>query len=123
MGAASPQNCTRAFEAALIARDMDAALALLTDDVVFFYSNGTTLAGKTAFAETMRANWSRVTDYRYESGGERWLTESVVVYGFKWSGVAGGNSVSGSGRATRVFRREADGWRVVHEHLSAGSGP
>jgi ketosteroid isomerase-like protein len=125
MAARSPQDCDAAFAAALIARDMDAALALLTVDVVFFYSNGTTLAGKDAFAATMRANWSRVTDYKYETHDVLWLMRSdsaaAVIYGFRWSGVAGGNAVSGSGRATRLLRRESDGWRVAHEHLSQGT--
>jgi ketosteroid isomerase-like protein len=43
-----------------------------------------------------------------------------VIYTFSWSGVAGGQEVSGHGRGTRLFRREADGWRIAHEHLSTG---
>lgn len=121
----------KAFVAAMIARDMPAALALLTDDVVFFYSNGTTLRGKDAFATTMTANWKLVGDYKYTTEAANWLAQSdtgaAVIYGFSWSGIAGGNAVSGSGRGTRIFRREPArwlrrslGWRIAHEHLSQG---
>jgi len=56
MTAASPQSCMTDFTAALVGRDIGSALALLTDDVVFFYSNGTTIRGKDAFAAAMTAN-------------------------------------------------------------------
>ena len=46
MSAATPQACLTAFVDAMIRRDMPAALALLTDDVVFFYSNGSAIWGK-----------------------------------------------------------------------------
>jgi uncharacterized protein (TIGR02246 family) len=125
MAAGSPQDCMTAFEKALVSRDIDAALSLMTDDVVFFYSNGSALAGKKAFADLMTASWKLVANYRYDANNLTWLarsdTAAVVVYAFAWSGVAGGNEVSASGRATRIFRREADGWRVAHEHLSQGS--
>jgi ketosteroid isomerase-like protein len=124
MPASSPQACTADFTAALIRRDMDAALALLADDVVFFYSNGTALLGKDAFAATMSANWKVVEDYDYASLDSTWIADSdaaaAVLYRFAWSGVAGGQKVSGSGRGTRVFRKTAAGWLIAHEHLSAG---
>jgi ketosteroid isomerase-like protein len=113
-----------AFTEALIRRDLDAALGLLADDVVFFYSNGTALWGKDAFAAVMTANWKLVSDYKYTTVDSKWLAETdaaaAVVYAFSWSGVAGGNAVSGGGRGTRVFRKERTGWRIAHEHLSAG---
>jgi ketosteroid isomerase-like protein len=45
------------FVDSMIRRDLEAALSLLTDDVAFFYSNGSALWGKEAFAATMTANW------------------------------------------------------------------
>ena len=120
-----------AFTQALIARDIAAALALVTDDVVFFYSNGTVLRGKEAFAATMTANWKLVSEYQYTTVDLAWTAQSdtaaAVIYSFSWSGMANGNAVSGSGRGTRVLRREPvrwlrrrPGWRIAHEHLSNG---
>ncbi|HEX4302771.1 MAG TPA: DUF4440 domain-containing protein [Rhizomicrobium sp.] len=121
--ATTPQACMTEFVAAMIARDMPTALSLMTDDVVFFYSNGTVLRGKDAFAATMTANWKLVSDYKYATVEANWLAQSdtaaAVIYSFSWSGVAGGNPVSGGGRGTRIFRRE-QGWRIAHEHLSNG---
>jgi ketosteroid isomerase-like protein len=124
MPAASPQACTADFTAALLRRDMAAALALLADDVVLFYSNGAEIRGKDAFASTMRANWALVEDYRYSTLDPVWIAESdtvaVTIYGFAWSGVARGQQVSGAGRGTRVLHNTPTGWLVAHEHLSQG---
>jgi ketosteroid isomerase-like protein len=124
MLAISPQACTADFTAALIRRDMSSALALLAEDVVFFYSNGTAILGKDAFSATMTANWKMVEDYRYSTLDQVWIAQSdsaaAVVYGFTWSGVARGEKVSGGGRGTRVFRKSPSGWLIAHEHLSPG---
>lgn len=42
---------------------MDAVLALLTDDVIFFYSNGSAIVGEDAFSKQMTASWKIVEDY------------------------------------------------------------
>jgi ketosteroid isomerase-like protein len=122
--ASSPQACLEAFIDAMVRRDMDAALALMTDDVALFYSNGSSLWGKAAFAAAMTATWKLVENYRYTTLDALWPVQSddaaAVVYAFAWSGVAGGREVGGGGRGTRVFRREPDGWRLAHEHLSTG---
>ena len=125
MPAESPQTRGSDFTAALIRRDIGAALALLTDDVVFLYSNGTAIRGKDAFAAVMTASWKLVENYRYSTLESTWVAQSdtaaAVIYGFAWSGVVRGGAVSGGGRGTRVFRRVADaGWLIAHEHLSAG---
>jgi ketosteroid isomerase-like protein len=124
MSAASPQECMAAFVAALIRRDIGAALDLLTDDVALFYSNGSSLWGKEAFATAITASSKLVDHYNYTTNEVVWLAQSdsaaAVIYIFSWSGVAGGKDVGGGGRGTRVFRRDARGWRIAHEHLSAG---
>src|ERR1700761_4318971 len=123
-GAPSPKACMAALIDALVRRDIDAALALLTDDITFFYSNGTALWGKDAFANTMTANWKLVSDYKYSTLDSIWLAEAdtaaAVIYNFSWTGVAGGNTVGATGRGTRLFRKERDGWRLAHEHLTTG---
>jgi ketosteroid isomerase-like protein len=119
-----------AFVDAMIRRDMPAALALLTDDVALFYSNGTAFWGKEQFATVMTANWKVVDNYKYTTVDAKWLAQSdtvaAVIYTFSWSGTANGQDVSGGGRGTRVFRKERSGifrrsWLIAHEHLSAGA--
>ncbi len=108
----------------MIRRDMDAALSLLRNDVVFFYSNGSVIVGKDAFASLMAANWKMISDYEYSTIDSIWITQSEavasVIYSFAWSGTAGGAKVSGGGRGTRVLSNDGSGWRIAHEHLSAG---
>jgi ketosteroid isomerase-like protein len=129
MSAASPQICTADFTAALIGRDIDAALALLTDDVVFFYSNGTAIRGREAFAAAMTSSWKLIADYQYTTLESAWVSQSeaaaAVIYSFAWSGAVRGQAVSGAGRGTRVFcRAPGAGWLIAHEHLSTGQwGP
>jgi ketosteroid isomerase-like protein len=120
----SPQACMASFVGALIRKDIGPALSLLTDDVVFFYSNGSAFWGKEAFAAAITANWKRIDRYRYTTDDSIWLAQSdtaaAVIYTYSWSGVADGKEISGGGRGTRIFRREPTGWRIAHEHLSAG---
>jgi ketosteroid isomerase-like protein len=124
MPATSPQACTSEFTAALIRRDMSSALALLADNVVFFYSNGSALSGKQAFSAAMNANWAVVADCQYSTLDQVWIAQSdtaaAVIYEFTWSGVARGEKVSGGGRGTRVFSKSPSGWLIAHEHLSTG---
>lgn len=120
----SAEACTAEFTAALIRRDMDAALELLTDDVVFFYSNGSVIKGKAAFASLMTASWKVISDYEYSTVDSIWIdrseTAACIIYSFAWTGTAGGDTVAGGGRGTRVLSNEGSGWRIAHEHLSAG---
>jgi ketosteroid isomerase-like protein len=124
----SPQACAADFTAALIRRDIDSAIALLTDDVVFFYSNGTSVRGKDAFAALMTSSWKLMENYAYSTQDPVWVSQSdaaaAVIYGFAWSGMVRGAEAGGSGRGTRVFRNEPGlGWLIAHEHLSAAASP
>jgi ketosteroid isomerase-like protein len=125
MSANSPEACVADFIDALIRRDMGSALAMLTEDVVFFYSNGTSILGKDAFRSLMTANWKMVEDYRYATLDSNWVVRSdaaaSVIYSFEWSGRARGEQVGGSGRGTRVLANDGSGWRIAHEHLSTGA--
>ena len=125
VSAETPQACTADFTAALIGRDIDTALARLTDGVVFFYSNGSVIRGKGAFAALMTASWKIVENYKYATLDSTWISETdtaaAIIYSFEWSGAAGGNAVSGAGRGTRVLSRTpGSGWLISHEHLSNG---
>ena len=81
-------------------------------------------AGSPRFTAAITANWKQLDRYTYTTNDVVWLAESdtaaAVIYTFSWSGLAGGKEMSGSGRGTRIFRKEGDSWRIAHEHLSAG---
>lgn len=126
MAAPSAKVCMSDFTAALLRRDIDAALGLLSDDAMLFFGNGSVLR-KPDFAAVMLAAWKAVQDYRYSTSHLSWTLETdtaaVAVYAFEWSGIARGQQVGSSGRATRVFENGEAGWRLNHEHLSAGQPP
>jgi ketosteroid isomerase-like protein len=128
MNAQSPQECAAEFTAALIRQDIDNSRDLITEDVVFFYSNGAFLRGKDAFASMMTSNWKLISNYEYSSSASTWIAESdtiaAVIYSFSWSGEVRGEEVSGAGRGTRILRCDPDrGWLIAHEHLSSGQFP
>ena len=51
-----------------------------------------------------------------------WIAETdgaaVCIYTFRWEGLVQGERREGRGRGTTCLRREADAWKIVHEHLS-----
>lgn len=59
----TPQTCMESFVAALIRKDIDATLPLLTDNVALFYSNGSAIWGKDAFTAAITANWKQLDRY------------------------------------------------------------
>ncbi len=126
MPAPSAKACMTGFTDALLRRDLGAALSLLSDEAMLFYSNGTVLR-KADFATVMPAAWATVENYRYATSNLTWLIETeaacAAVYGFEWSGTVRDQQVGGSGRATRVFTKAEAGWFLSHEHLSAGQAP
>jgi uncharacterized protein (TIGR02246 family) len=123
---ATAAECLAAFEAALARADLDAAMALLTEDAVFFYSNASAHFGKNAIRSAIKANFDSIKDDTYATHDHVWLAKSdsaaACTYGFAWTGTIDGKPVGGSGRGTTVLRRETGGWRIVHEHLSQGRG-
>lgn len=104
--------------------DLDAAMAMLSDDVVFFYSNGSVHAGKSAVRAAIQANFDSIKDDTYATHDHVWLAQSesaaACTYRFAWTGTMDGKPVEGRGRGTTVLRRDPQGWRIVHEHLSQG---
>ncbi|MEJ1969288.1 MAG: DUF4440 domain-containing protein [Rhizomicrobium sp.] len=119
----SPQACLGAFEGALQKGDLDAALAVLADDVVFFYSNGAAHWGKAAIRAAIQANWDSLDGDNYATRDHIWVegdAAAACLYSFSWTANMDGKDVGGKGRGTTVFRREPAGWRIASEHLSNG---
>jgi len=51
--------------------------------------------------------------------GLDWRHQRRLLYRFHWRGIVDNVPTKGGGRGTSVLRREARGWLIVHEHLSA----
>jgi len=116
---------TTELVAAMNAKDLEATLERIADDAVYFWSNGAAYFGKPQIAAAMKRNFEAIENDTYRKIDVTWLAQSDTVaacaFRFEWTGEIDGKAVSGNGRGTSVLRRDGHRWRVVHEHLSAGS--
>ena len=94
--------------------DLDALMEPIADDVVSYEIDGN-YEGKSAVREvcatglTSNAKLS-IPEFGLAAGGNlavAWSVDQVTV-----------DDTETTSRATRVFRRTVDGWRMVHQHLS-----
>lgn len=106
------------------AHRLEATLAMIADDAVYLFSDGTSHVGKAAIADVLAKNFAAIAEETYRIRDVRWLARSTevatCVYVFEWSGVIEGRPASGGGRGTSVLCGEGESWLVVHEHLSRG---
>ena len=125
----TPDDHMTAYQQALRAHDLDAAMALIGPDAVFWFSTGAAHAGHDAICAAIAANFDaiKLEDYRLADlswvvpGSLQGADAAACTYAYHWSGVIDGPPSSGKGRGTNVLARDAAGrWSIVHEHLSAG---
>ncbi|CAG9621244.1 YybH family protein [Sutcliffiella rhizosphaerae] len=66
--------------------------------------------------------WDTIKDEKYSAENVEWIVAetqtAVCLYTYRYEGYLNGEFVSGSGRATNVFVKEAGNWLLKHEHLS-----
>src|SRR5258708_23214400 len=95
---ATAADCLAAFEAALSRADLDAAMALLSDDVVFFYSNGSAHFGKSAVRAAIKANFDSIKDDTYTTHAHICVPQSdlaaACTYPFDWPATMHGTPLS-----------------------------
>lgn len=93
---------------------------LVTEDVVFIFSEGTHIgkaAAKTAFENT----FAHIADEEYWTTDLKWTTATPTMacchYLFHWKGYIAGKEANGSGRGTSVLVKVDGKWLIAHEHL------
>jgi ketosteroid isomerase-like protein len=106
------------YKAEINHHDFDRVAPLIADDARFWFSSGTH-HGLADIRAAFERTWGLIQDEVYAVSDEVWVTDDVCLYTFHWRGVIDGKPAEGRGRGTSCFRREADGWKIVHEHLSA----
>jgi len=114
----------REYEAAANRHDLQAMLAMIADDAIFWFSDQSAHVGKLAIASAIQSNFDAIKNEQYRIENLNWLAASddiaACVYEFRWSGEVNGKPASGGGRGTSLIRRIDGKWRLVHEHLSPG---
>jgi ketosteroid isomerase-like protein len=120
----SPEEFMKEYEAANRSHDLERVRALISQDALFWFSNGTSHPGIERIADAIKYNFTTIEDDDYKAGPFRWIvrtdTCAVCVYPFRWTGKIGGKAVEGSGRGTSVLEKREGRWLMVHEHLSKG---
>ncbi len=116
-----PQKLMVEYERRLSARDFDTVEPLISSEAVFWFNDGS-YAGLTAIRGAFERTFVSFPLERYWLEDINWIvlgdTAAACVYQFRWTAKPGGREISGGGRGTNVLRRERDGWKIVHEHLS-----
>jgi ketosteroid isomerase-like protein len=120
----TPTEFMRLYESRTAAHDLDGTLALIAEEAVYLFSDGSSHILKLAIEKVLAANFAAIRDESYRLQNITWLEASddiaVCVYKFFWTGTIDGKPASGSGRGTSVLRRDGESWLIAHEHLSKG---
>jgi ketosteroid isomerase-like protein len=120
----TPQQFMQLYERRTNAHDLDGTLALIADDAIYLFSDGSSYVGKAAIAEILKHNFAAIRDETYSLHEHHWLVmaddAAACAYVFRWVGEIDGKPASGDGRGTSVIKRAGERWLVVHEHLSKG---
>ena len=116
-------TCEAALRRAQLASDVTELDRLLDDALVFTGPDGD-LYSKADDLDAHRTGTVRIT--RLEASEERiqrFGDIAIVIVRMEMSGMFRGEAFSGPFRYTRIWRAQADGWRIVAGHVSAVSSP
>jgi ketosteroid isomerase-like protein len=117
----SAKELLKKYEIEINKHDFDLVESLISDDCTFWFSSGT-FAGRKQARESFQKTWALIKEEVYSLTDLKWIAESdcaaVCIYTYHWKGLINGELREGNGRGTSCFRNEADGWKIVHEHLS-----
>ena len=119
-----PEDVLREYETRINEHRFDAVEPLISDEAVYWFSDGSH-SGKAAIRAAFEKTWRAINNDRYWLEERVWIARgdaaACCTYRFHWETEIDGKRVGGTGRGTTVLRRESAGWKIVHEHLSAGA--
>lgn len=109
-----------AYVTAINTNDVNAIMALVTDDIVYLPPNGPALSGTAAvrpwlegYVAAYRTHWEKTTVELIVSGD--WAIEHYA-YQSTDTPIAGGAAVTDTGKGVNIYCRQADGsWRVARD--------
>jgi ketosteroid isomerase-like protein len=118
---ATAQDLLAHYESVINEHDFDLLVPLFSSACRFWFSSGT-FEGHQQVRAAFEKTWSMIADEVYTLSEKIWIAESdsvaTCLYTFHWKGIIDGQVCEGKGRGTTCLRKEDNGWKIVHEHLS-----
>lgn len=117
------KNALYSYIAATNTHDFENVLECLDEKAVYWFSDRTCETFD-AIGQYFENSWETIKDEVYRATDIRWLVEeennATCIYTYHFEGYYQNTFIQGSGRATNVFKKNAEGnWKLVHEHLSS----
>ena len=120
--AATPEAVMAAYADLINRHDFALLIPLIDPEASFWFSSGT-YGGHDAVRAAFERTWQRLADESYWLEDLVWIARGMeaasCIYRFRWRATVEGQPSQGTGRGTTVLTRGENGWRIVHEHLSA----
>lgn len=120
--AATPEAVMAAYADLINRHDFALLIPLIAPEASFWFSSGT-YQGHEAVREAFEGTWRRLANETYWLEDLAWIARSgeaaSCTYSFHWRATIDGQRAEGKGRGTTVLTKSENGWRIVHEHLSA----
>lgn len=93
----------------------------IAENATYWFTDGS-FTGIDEIQAAVEATFDKIQDEDYRIEDLKWVIEedstAACTYKFIWSGIIDGIAKQGSGRGTNVLKKQNDGWRIIHEHLS-----
>ncbi|QND84800.1 Uncharacterized protein ChrSV_2574 [Chromobacterium vaccinii] len=116
----TPQQALDGYKRALATHDWRQVAPWVHEDASFVFSDGT-FKGKAAVCDAIRQTFEwirgeeyRIADLHWTHVGENF---AACVYAFSWRGLVDGQPAEGHGRGSCTLIQDAQGWRLLQEHL------
>ena len=118
----SIEEFLKGYETANNSHNIEQVRPYIAENASYFFTDGTYI-GLENILKAIQSTFNKIKNEKYQIFDIFWVlkTDQIAVcrYKFKWSGVVGGKSESGSGRGTNVIQRVDGAWKMTHEHLSS----
>ncbi len=117
----SARNLMELYMREINTHDFNSIISLISQDCKCWFSSGT-YSGPLEIRRAFEKTWSMIKSEVYTIQDIDWIGESdsvaVCTYTYHWNGIVNGERREGRGRGTSCFRKELEGWKIIHEHLS-----
>lgn len=118
----SPGSGSRVKSSKLInMHDFDQLVPLISPNAIFWFNDGS-FCGLKQIRQAFEETWKKFPLENYWLENLEWVAQSKdcagCTYHFRWRAILNGSALEGGGRGTTILRREANVWKITHEHLS-----